>query len=81
MITEFDPERIEQKNKSFKKHYKTLIESSVEKRVLYRHLLRALEMVIHSDFTIEEAVLATPKGAGFLKSVETEMSLEDSEMQ
>ncbi len=81
MIHEFNPERIEQKDKSFKKHYKTLIESSVEKRVMYRHLLKAMEQVIRQDFSIEETELISPNADGFLKSVETEMSLEDSEMQ
>ncbi len=81
MVAEFDPERIEKKNKSFKKHYKTLIDSPVERQVLYRHPLNAVYRVITRDFSIKEEETESPNRDDFLKSVETEMLIEDTATQ
>ena len=77
MIGEFDPRRLEQKNALYKKHYKTLIETSVDKATLYRHALVALEVVLQKDFpSITASVAGDDQERGFLGSIGTEMTVE-----
>lgn len=73
MIGEFDPRRLEEKNALYQKHYRTLIETSVDKATLYRHALAALEMVIEKDFLVAaSAVAADDHSRGFLGSIGAE---------
>lgn len=81
MIAEFDPDRIRQKDESLKKHYKTLIESSDDRKTLYRHALAAVFQAICQDFGIEDVKTDRRTGCDFLKSIETEMNIEKVELQ
>lgn len=76
MIGEFNPQRLEQKNALYKKHYKTLIETSVDKATLYRHALVALEVVLQKDFPSAVSVAGDDQERGFLGSIGTEMVVE-----
>jgi nitrate reductase assembly molybdenum cofactor insertion protein NarJ len=86
MIGEFTHERIEKKNKAYRKHYKTLIEApelperlASEQRVartLYQFPLRALYTVLKRDFSIIERIpLAT--SSDFLASLSSENDIEE----
>lgn len=80
MIGEFDPERIEKKNKSYKKHYKTLIEAPTtqnEVTTLYQHALKALYEILKKDFTFKEKV-ASKSTSDFLRSVVRENEIEEN---
>jgi len=81
MIGEFNPERIAKKDESLRKHYKTLIDSSVDKKTLYHHPLRAVLAVIREDFEIDDAQTSRRPGSDFLKSIETEINIEKVELQ
>ncbi len=81
MIGEFDPDRICEKDKSLKKHYKTLIESSRDKKTLYRHALGTVFKMICLDFGIADVKTDRRTGCDFLKSIETEMNIEKVELQ
>ena len=78
MIEEFNPERIQTKKKSYKKHYKTLIDVSENKETLYVLSLMALDIVLRQDFDLVDFELPEP-ASDFLRSVETEMKIEESE--
>jgi len=56
MIGEFDISRIQKKNESYKKHYKTLIEMPAvqtdEAVTLYKFALKALYEVLKQDFSL-----------------------------
>ena len=80
MIGEFSPERIETKNKAYQKHYKTLLESPVGKKInavtLYRYTLEALLDILAANFVlIEQKEL--PQTCDFLKSIKQENEIEE----
>ena len=52
MMAEFDPVRIKEKKKMYKKHYKTLIEPPKADPLLYFNTLKVLDIVIRTDFSI-----------------------------
>lgn len=79
MIGEFAPERLEKKNKSYRKHYKTLIETpavGVEAVTLYKFALRSLYEVLKQDFSRIEAMPLKRK-SDFLGSVGLEIEIEE----
>jgi nitrate reductase assembly molybdenum cofactor insertion protein NarJ len=76
MIGEFNPDRLNQKTKLYKKHYKTLLETAEHSAVIYVHALKALFAVLEQDFQIKKEVLNRQPDHDFIKSVSTEMSVE-----
>lgn len=76
IILGFDPEKIRQRNAVYKKHHKTLIESSPHYGTIYQYPLKALYAVLNEDFEIRE--INTPRqSSDFLKSVGSEMHIEN----
>jgi nitrate reductase assembly molybdenum cofactor insertion protein NarJ len=85
MIREFDPERIEKKNVSYQKHYKTLIESAPGGDLtIYGRALKALLYVLMKDFQVMERVAKLADGSGarqsadFLGLIEKEIEIENN---
>jgi nitrate reductase assembly molybdenum cofactor insertion protein NarJ len=83
MIKEFDPERIEKKNASYRKHYKTLIDSVGGcDSGIYRLALEAVLKVLVRDFPVSETMKKLsewsnrPQTVDFLQLVEKEMDIE-----
>jgi len=76
MVKEFDPKRQVEKDKLYKKHYKTLIETREATRGLYGYALKALYSVVKQDFDIKEEDLNQYLANDFLKLIGTEMSVE-----
>jgi len=82
MIEEFNPERIQKKNASYKKHYKTLIDvpkvkdGSREGATLYQFTLMALLEVLKQDFTVVEKEISR-RGCEFLGRVMEENEIEE----
>ncbi len=76
MIYEFDPQRMEEKNKLYKKHYKTLIETPNNNSMTYQYALKALFIVLKEDFKIQEEALNEYVKNDFLASLNNEMSIE-----
>lgn len=81
MVGEFDPDRVLKKDESLKKHYKTLIESSRDRKTLYRHALGAVLKSVCLDFGIRNVPAERKPVCDFLKSIEAEMNIEKVEMQ
>ena len=83
MIAEFDPERLEEKNESYLQHYKTLIETPGEYFTAYSHCLKAVNLVLLKDFSLEEKAAMKPpmleQSVDFLKSLKLEMEIEGHE--
>jgi nitrate reductase assembly molybdenum cofactor insertion protein NarJ len=80
MIGEFSPERIQTKNKSYKKHYKTLIDNAPvadDAVTLYRYALKALYDVFKHDFPRIEEMPLERKTSDFLGSVLQENKIEE----
>jgi nitrate reductase assembly molybdenum cofactor insertion protein NarJ len=77
MIGEFSPERIQKKNESYVKHYKTLIASpETEVVTLYQFALKALYEVLKQDFMLTER--NPPESTSdFLRSVGRENDIEE----
>ncbi len=79
MIGEFASNRIEQKNKAYRKHYKTLIEtpaSSVSVATLYRHALQSLYDVLKQDFSFVEKI-PVQANSDFPRLLSSENEIED----
>lgn len=75
MIGEFGVERMKQRDGLYKKHYKTLIESSTSRATLYEHGFVALLNVLTVDFDLEDPVV--PKETcDFLGSIGRELEIE-----
>ena len=80
MIGEFSTERIQKRNKSYKKHYKTLIETpavAVEAVTLYQFALKSLYAVLKQDFALIET-RPLQRSNDFLASVSRENEIEEA---
>ena len=78
MIAEFGPQRMEQRNKLYRKHFKTLIDSSAERGTIFRQPLAALSAVLETDFDLS-AVKSPERQSDFLRSVGRELEIEATE--
>jgi len=79
MISEFRVKRIEEKNRAYLKHYKTLIKEPVERSEvssLYQYALKSLYMVLKIDFSLVEKITPAPS-IDFLSSVLRENEIEE----
>lgn len=79
MIGEFSSERIAKKNASYKKHYKTIIDTPFvgnDAVTLYQFALKALYEVLNEDFDISEPEQSV-QANDFLRSLYTENEIEE----
>lgn len=60
MLDEFSPDKVETKDKVYKKHLKTIIDYSTKFRTVYQTLLQALLIALKKDFDYEPESIATP---------------------
>ncbi len=75
ILAEFNPDRIDSKQKVYLKHHRTIIERSEHYGLLYRKPLEAIMLVLRQDFGVPE----TPEkelSSEFLSNIGTEMTLE-----
>ena len=80
MIGEFSTDRIQKRNKSYEKHYKTLIETpavAVEAVTLYQFALKSLYAVLKQDFALIET-MPLQRSNDFLASVSRENEIEEA---
>lgn len=77
MIAEFGSQRCEQRDKLYRKHYKTLIASSTTRGTMFRAPLAALLEVLKEDFGLSDWQ-PPEQDNDFLKSVGRELDIEDS---
>ncbi len=78
MIEEFDSRRMEQRNKLYEKHFKTLIVSSAERGTMFRDALAAVVAVLEADFSLAERERPAPR-SDFLRSIDRELDIEANE--
>jgi nitrate reductase assembly molybdenum cofactor insertion protein NarJ len=78
MIEEFGPSRMQERNRLYKKHFKTLIASSDERGTIFRTPLVALVAVLDEDFSFSPREIAE-SASDFLRSVSRELEIEASE--
>ncbi len=79
MIEEFNVKRIKQKNASYEKHYKTLIESpaaDIEAATLYKFTLKSLLELLMADFGVVKQIPIT-QTSDFLRSISNENEIEE----
>ncbi len=78
MIEEFGPSRMDERNRLYRKHFKTLIVSSQERGTMYRTPLLVLVDVLREDFDLSER--ERPEHASdFLNSIGRELAIEASQ--
>ncbi len=80
MIGEFSVERVRKRNKSYKKHYKTLIETPAVASnavTLYQYALKSLYAVLKQDFALIET-MPLQRSNEFLASVSRENRIEET---
>ncbi len=80
MIGEFNPDRVEKRNISYRKHYKTLIETpdvAIEAVTLYQFALNTLYQVLKQDFSLFDTI-PLKITSDFLTSVGRENRIEAS---
>lgn len=75
MLTEFDPGRVEDRNKFYQKQYKTLIDAPNHLGTAYGHALRALYEILKTDYIVTEKHI-TSEARGFLGSLGEEINIE-----
>ncbi len=75
MTAEFETSRMETRNGLYKKHYKTLIDSSQTRGTMFREALRTLLSVLESDFEVSNYV-PTEHDNPFLKNLGRELDIE-----
>lgn len=80
MIGEFSTERVEKREISYEKHYKTLIETPAvasEAVTLYQYALKSLYAVLKQDFALIET-MPLQRSNEFLASVSRENTIEET---
>jgi len=80
MIGEFSTERIQKREVSYQKHYKTLIEAPAvasDAVTLYQFALKSLYAVLKQDFALIER-MPLKRSVDFLASVSTENEIEEA---
>jgi nitrate reductase molybdenum cofactor assembly chaperone len=80
MIGEFSTDRVEKRNISYEKHYKTLIEDPAvasEAVTLYQYALKSLYSVLRQDFALIET-MPLERSNEFLASVSRENTIEET---
>ena len=80
MIGEFSTDRIQKRDKSYKKHYKTLIETPAvasDAVTLYQFALKSLYAVLKQDFALIET-MPLKRSNDFLESVSRENQIEET---
>lgn len=78
MIQEFGPERMTERNELYRKHYKTLIDSSARRATMFRDALGAVLAVVTEDFP-GEALVRPEIDNDFLRSIGRELDIEADE--
>ena len=79
MVYEFQPERLKNKQKAYKKHYKTLIEDAKNNHDLYLYAILSLSHCTAFDFKIELPDFSNPRFEtpnDFLTKVKREILIE-----
>lgn len=80
MVGEFNPDRVEKRNISYQKHYKTLIETpavATEAVTLYQFALNSLYQVLKQDFVLVDTI-SLKITSDFLTSVGRENRIEEN---
>jgi nitrate reductase assembly molybdenum cofactor insertion protein NarJ len=80
MIGEFSTERVQKRNVSYQKHYKTLIEDPAvasDAVTLYQFALKSLYAVLRQDFALIET-MPLQRSVDFLASVSAEHEIEEA---
>ncbi|MBI2027086.1 MAG: hypothetical protein HYS98_04700 [Deltaproteobacteria bacterium] len=75
MISDFDPKRLENREKLYIKYYKTVIEIERDKAIIFGYALGALYKVLKKDFSLVERVVL-PATSEFLQFVNKENEIE-----
>ncbi len=78
MIAEFGQQRMEDRNRLYKKHFKTLIASSAERATMFRAPLAAVLQVIKEDFGLSDWK-PPEQDNDFLRSIGRELDIEATE--
>jgi len=78
MIEEFGSNRMEDRNRLYEKHYKTLIASSDDRGTIFRIPLAALVAVLEEDFSFSPKEMTKP-ASDFLRSIDRELEIEATE--
>lgn len=78
MIEEFEEDRITQRNRLYKKHFKTLIASSERRGTMFRLPLAAVLAVLEQEFSLSARV-PVEQDNDFLRFVGRELDIEMSE--
>ena len=78
MVAEFGPERMEQRNSLYARHFRTLIASSAERGTIFREPLAALAAVLDRDFERTERK-PPERNNDFLQSIGRELDIEADE--
>ena len=76
MVEEFHPERMKLRNALYQKHHKTVLDSSKQRAMMFRHLLVAVRTVLETDFELVDRTPSRPSSE-FLSSIRREMEIEE----
>jgi len=79
MVGEFDPARVEQKDKMYVKHHRTLIDKARERNAIYQRALRAVYLVLQTDFGLPEVTASSGPVMDFLETLGKELEIEKDE--
>ena len=78
MIYEFGADRILERNRLYRKHYKTLIATSANRGTMYIDALQGLLSVLKQDFNLAD-YRRPEQRSDFLRSLGREMEIEDED--
>jgi len=79
MVGEFDPARVEQKDKMYVKHHRTLIDKARDRNTIYQRALRAVYLVLQTDFGLPEVTASSGPVMDFLETLGKELEIEKDE--
>jgi len=80
MVREFDPARVTQKNKYYRKQYKTLIDVPEVDSAVYVHAIRACYIVLAAEFGLPPVdTIEVEETSDFLKAIRVENATEKAQ--
>lgn len=80
ILAEFDEQKLAKKEKVYYKHHKTIIEKSADYALIYQYPLKALSMILKTDFPNVPEPEETPD-SDFISNVDQEITMEEKKDQ
>ncbi len=79
MVVQFNPDRLELKEKLYRKHHRTVIETAAERYAMYGLAFRSVYLLLQRDYELPDVDAPAVETVDFIESVGQELEIEKDE--